>query len=291
MKFNTASRTAQYMALFRAIESNRQKNRRLFYDPFAIRFLDKDLKLLANLSRAPILQDVIPTVIHLNGMGAISSGIARTKYIDDKLEMTIREGIKQVIILGAGFDTRALRLSSLQDILVLEIDHPSTSNFKIARLGYSLQSLPPNVSYYQIDLQEQTLDEMADRYKINFDLPTTILWEGVTNYLSAESVSQTFQFTRKFSKGLYIIFTYVDKKVLETPESFEGTQKLFKRLKQDEEMWTFGFFPEELPSYLKRYDLSLIEDVNATEYRKRYMPKRKSISKGYEFYRIAYARR
>ena len=279
------------MALFRAVESNRRKNSRLFYDPFAIRFLDKDLQLLANLSRAPILQDVIPTVIHLNGIGAISSGIARTKYIDDKLEMTIQEGIKQVIILGAGFDTRALRLPSLQNILVLEIDHPSTSNFKIARLGCSLQYLHKNVSYYQVDFQEQTLDEMADIYKINFDLPTTILWEGVTNYLSAESVSQTFQFTRKFSESLHIIFTYINKKVLETPEIFDGTQKMFKRLRQDEEVWTFGFSPEELPSYLKRYNLSLIEDLNATEYRKRYMPERKSISKGYEFYRIAYAKR
>jgi len=291
MKLNTASRTAQYMALFRAVESNRREKSRLFYDPFAISFLDRDLRLLANLSKIAILQDVIPTIIHLNGVGAISSGIARTKYIDDKLEMTVQEGIKQVIILGAGFDTRALRLESLKNIPVLEIDHPSTSNFKIVRLRTSFQYLPKKVSYCQANFQEQTLDEIADLYKINFDLPTTIIWEGVTNYLSVESVSQTFQFTRKFSESLSIIFTYIDKKVLEAPESFEGTQKLFKRLRQDEEVWSFGFLPEELPSYVKQYGLSLIEDLNATEYRKRYMPERKSISKGYEFYRIAFAKR
>jgi hypothetical protein len=62
-------------------------------------------------------------------------------------------------------------------------------------------------------------------------------------------------------------------------------------LKRNEEQWTFGFNPNELSSYLKRFGLVLIEDLNATEYRNRYMPHRQGILEGYEFYHVAIAKR
>lgn len=291
MKLKTASRTAQYMALFRAIESNRPAKKRLFYDPFASFFLDNGLKLLSKLSGITILQNTIPRLIHKNGLGAISSGIARTKYIDDLLEKTIREGAKQVIILGAGFDTRGLRLQSLKDISVIEIDHPDTSEFKLHRLRAYLKALPDNVSYFQADFQKQTLDNISESCRIHFDLPTTIIWEGVTNYLTAEAIDQTLLFTRRFNAGFNFIFTYINKQVLTHPEAFQGTQKLFKNLRHHQEVWTFGFDPDELPGYLARFNLKIMEDIGAADYRIKYMPERTDIAEGYEFYRVVSAKK
>jgi len=291
MKANSASRTAQYMALFRALETGRSQSKRLFEDPYAINFLDKGLKLVTKIASIPFVGNLIPKLIHQKGIGAISSGIARTKYIDDLLETTVKEGCKQLIILGAGFDTRSIRLDSLKKIIIIEIDHPDTSNFKKKIYRSSIGALPGNVSFQQADFNKQTLHEITEVANINYSLPTTIIWEGVTNYLTQEAIDTTFDFTRKFGSPFNMIFTYVEKEVLNNPQNFKGTKQLFENLKKNEEQWTFGFDPNELSSYLKRFDLTLTEDLNATGYRNLYMPDRQGILEGYEFYHVAKAKR
>ena len=176
----------------------------------------------------------------------MSSGIARTKYIDDLLLRTIHDGVKQVIILGAGFDTRALRLPFHKDISITEIDHPATSQFKLDKLKATLKSLPKNVSFYEIDFNKQSLEDLALARKLSYNVPATIIWEGVTNYLAPVAVEKTFLFIKKFSKGSYVIFTYVDQLLFDNPQSFEGTDELFSNLRKNEEEWTFGFKPDEL---------------------------------------------
>jgi len=291
MKENKASRTAQYMALFRAIETARPKRQRLFSDPYAIHFLDRGLQRVARISSWLVIGGLILKIIQARGAGALSSGIARTKYIDDLLEQTIRGGVRRVIILGAGFDTRALRLGFLKDISVIEIDHPDTAQFKIEKLIASTGQLPHNVEYFQLDFNKQALDDLARQHGLTFDSQTTIIWEGVTNYLTEEAIDKTLEFVSKFSKGSFLIFTYIDKSVLDKPESFEGTEKLFKRLKESEEQWTFGFNPTELSNYLHDFNLTLLEDCGAADFRKKYMPERRNLLKGYEFYRVAFAKR
>ena len=291
MRTDTPSRTAQYMALFRAIETLRPSQKRLFTDPFAMIFLDNTLKLAVKISSIPFLRNLIFKIIQNKAPGALSSGIARTKYIDDLLEQTISDGVEQVIILGAGFDTRALRLNFLKNISIIEIDHPDTSNIKIKKLENKIGNLPSNVKYYQLDFEKQNLTDLATKYNLNLDIPTTIIWEGVTNYLNQEAVNKTFEFIQKFSDKTYIIFTYIDKLVLENPQAFQGTEQLFKNLKKSEEPYTFGIQPDKLSEYLNKFDLTLIENKSADEYRNKYMPERTNLNKGYEFYRVAYAKR
>jgi methyltransferase (TIGR00027 family) len=289
MKANTASRTAQYMALFRALETVRPSRVRLFTDSCAVSFLDHGLKLAVRISTLPLIGGFIPKIIQSKGPGALSSGIARTKYIDDLLERTVRNGIEQVIILGAGFDTRALRLNFLKGIPVIEIDHPDTLRFKMNKLKERLENLPQHVRYIPIDFNQQSLNDLAGEYHLNFNILTTVIWEGVSNYLNQQAIDKTFEFITKFPQGSYIIFTYIDKLVLSNRQSFIGTEKLFKNLNKNEECWTFGFDPDELSDYLLRFNLTLLVDWGADKYRAKYMLDRKEILKGYEFYRVTFA--
>ena len=110
MKQNQASRTAEYMALFRALENFRPSNVRLFEDRFALEFLTPSLRTVARMSRYPFFSFLIPWLIDRLWLGARSSGIARTRLIDDALRKTLQEGMQQVVILGAGFDCRAYRI-------------------------------------------------------------------------------------------------------------------------------------------------------------------------------------
>jgi methyltransferase (TIGR00027 family) len=279
------------MALFRAIETGRPSHKRLFTDPYAAMFLDAGLKCTVRLSKFPLIGRFVPKIIQRRAPGALSSGIARTKYIDDILWQTTRKGVRQVMILGAGFDTRALRLDYLNSIPVLEIDHPDTARWKMNRLKENLGHLPQNVSYLQIDFNRQSLEDLAGEHNLNFSIPTTIIWEGVSNYLTEPAIEKTFEFVSRFTRGSYLIFTYIDRLVLESPGSFTGTEKLFKNLIKSEERWTFGFNLQELSGYLAKFHLTLLEDLGAGEYRKRYMPEREALAKGYEFYRVAFAAR
>ncbi len=277
------------MALFRALETTRKPSDRLFTDPYAINFLDSGLKMAVKASALPIVKRFVSHTIQKKIPGAFSSGLARTKYIDDLLHATINNHVKQVIILGAGFDTRALRLDFLKSIPVIEIDHPNTSNFKIEILKKTIGKLPDNVAYWQIDFNKQSLDELAEQNNLDFTKPATIIWEGVTNYLTEDAINKTFSFISRFPKGSYVIFTYVHKKVLEEPNAFLGGEKLLSNLENMEERWTFGFMPEQLHDYLKKFNLTLEEDLGATEYRNKYLPQRSE--KGYEFYRVAMAKK
>jgi methyltransferase (TIGR00027 family) len=288
MKAGKTSRTAQYMALFRALETKRDAKDRLFSDPYAIHFLEAKLRFAAYMSKYPIVRNYISARIQDKIPGAFSSGIARTKYIDDLLQSTIADGVKQVIILGAGFDTRALRLDFLETIPVIEIDHPNTSNYKTAAYKNRIGDLSGKIAYYQIDFNKQSLEELAEQHHFDFTKPTTVLWEGVTNYLTEDAVRNTFAFISKFAKNSYVIFTYVHKKILEDPCSFLGGEKLLNDLDKLEEKWTFGFQPEELPGYLSQFNMLLLEDMGATEYRQKYLPNR--MESGYEFYRVAMAK-
>ncbi len=289
MKAEKTSRTAQYMALFRALESERNSDVRLFSDPYAIHFLEAKLRFAVRMSKYAIVRKYIQNIIQKKIPGAFSSAIARTKFIDEQLRSTVADGIEQVIILGAGFDTRALRLDFLESIPVIEIDHPNTSNFKAAAYSKQPDALKRNIEFYQIDFNTQNLDDLAKQHNLDFSKPTTIIWEGVTNYLTEEAVKSTFAFISKFATNSWIIFTYVHKKILEDPGSFLGGEKLLKDLDKIEEKWTFGFYPEELSEYLKAFGLILTEDLNATEYREKYLSDR--AEKGYEFYRVAVAKK
>ncbi|MBS0029833.1 class I SAM-dependent methyltransferase [Chitinophaga sp. 22321] len=287
MKANVTSRTAQYMALFRALETTRSKDHRLFTDPFATWFLDNGLRTGVWLCRIPGWRAIAERIIKRKIPGALTSGIARTKLIDDLLQQAVKQGAQQVFILGAGFDTRGLRLSFLKDIRVVEIDHPNTAAYKLARLR--AHKVPAKVFYYQIDFNKQSLDQLSAQNNFDFSIPTVVIWEGVTNYLHKEAIDNTFAFLQRFAAGSTVIFTYVHQDVLDKPATFFGGEKLLQDVADLEEKWTFGFDPAALPGYLETFDFLLEEDQGAADYRKKYLPGREE--KGYEFYRVASAQR
>jgi methyltransferase (TIGR00027 family) len=290
VKQNQASRTAEYMALFRAIESFRPSNQRLFEDRFALAFLRPSLLIAAHVSRAPLLGGLIPWFIDQRWPGARSSGVARTRFIDDALVRAFQDEITQIVILGAGFDCRAYRIPGIERALVYEVDHPSTLTVKREKLRRMLDSLPEHVVYSEIDFNNQHLKDVLDASGFDAARRTFFIWEGVTNYLSAQAVDTTLRFINTTSAGSQLIFTYVHKGVIDHSAEFEGTQNLIHLLQAEDEPWTFGLYPTELASFLKARGLQLVDDIGAVECRARYPSLYSGHLKGYEFYRIAQAR-
>lgn len=277
------------MAFFRATESVRPAERRLFDDPFAVHFLRPRLRLAVRLSRNPFFARFVDWYADLRLPGARTSAIARTKFIDDSLRNFLAEGVSQLVILGAGFDGRAYRLPKLNSVRVFEVDCPATLSAKLQCLRGVIPRLPENVRFVQADFNRVNLAEALRHSGFDASQPAIFLWEGVTNYLSEEAVDSVLRYVAGCSDGSKIIFTYVHAGMLDGSAHFDGAARLLRDVARLNEPWTFGIHPDHLAHYLSLRSLGLDRDVPAAEYRSRYFGSAARRMKGYEFYRIAIA--
>lgn len=290
MREGKASRTAEYMALFRALETAQSPARRLFEDPFAAAFLGPGLRLAVRLARVPAVGAAVRTYIDYRWPGARTSAVARTRFIDDAVDDAMRTGADQVVILGAGFDARAYRLPSLKSVPVFEVDHPATSAAKRAAVEAALGSMPPRVRLVAVDFNQGSAEAALVAAGCDFGRRTMLLWEGVTNYLSAAAVDATLRWCATLAPGSEVLFTYVHAGVLAEPRAFHGTEKLFATLAATGERWTFGLDPAAIADYLAARGLTLEADAGAADYRAQCFGRAAVRMRGYEFYRIAVAR-
>ncbi len=290
MKQGQASRTAAYVALFRAIESSRGDARRLFHDPFAHLFLEPDMQRMWKISRAPFVGNVLLKYSDRKWPGVRSAAVARTCYIDAALRAVLKAGIEQVVILGAGYDCRAYRIAELAQCRVFEVDHPATLARKRDTLLRELPAIPAHVRQVVTDFNERSFAmEMIDA---GYDPAhrTFFIWEGVTGYLKAEAVDATLRWIASSARDGELVFTYLHKGLFTNPESFGDLRHVQSVLKNSNEPWVFGIDPAEACGYLAARGLELLEDLGADEFRARYLSGWPGGLRGYAFYRVALAR-
>jgi methyltransferase (TIGR00027 family) len=277
------------MAFFRAMEHVRPADLRLFADPFAVHFIRPSLQRLVGFSRSAILAGFVNWYTDRRLPGARTSGIARTKLIDDELDGALGENIAQVVILGAGFDCRAYRLPCLNRTTVFEVDHPTTLATKFTRLRDLLPKIPVNVRFVEIDFNRQMLPEVLTQSGFQPSRPAVFVWEGVTNYLTPAAVDSVLHYVAGCSLGSRVIFTYVHAGVLDGFVHFDGAKRLLRAVTQLDEPWTFGLSPNEVAEFLCERGLCLDRDLSAREYRSQYFGPSAQSMKGYEFYHVAIA--
>jgi methyltransferase (TIGR00027 family) len=290
MRAGHASRTAEYNALFRALESSLPERRRLFADPLARAFLTAPLALVARFAAAPGLRALVPWIIDRRWPGVRTSVVARTRLIDDVIAAGFERPPQQFVVLGAGFDTRAYRLSVLCDSTVFEVDHPDTQAWKRRALGGALHAPSANVRFVGLDFSRDTLDSVMPAAGYRDDVRTLLLWEGVTNYLTEAAVDTTLRWCGRAAPDSVLLFTYVHRDILTRPQTFVGTDRLFAALDRAGERFTFGIEPSQLREFLAVRGLVLESDVGAAEYRERYWKAAARRMHGHEFYRVAVAR-
>jgi methyltransferase (TIGR00027 family) len=133
-----------------------------------------------------------------------------------------------LVILGAGYDTRAYRFDKLkEEVKVFEVDHPATQKVKIEKVSKALGSLPGHVVYVSVDFEKERLDKKLSESGYNKSLKTLFIWEGVTMYLTAEAVDETLAFVAGNSgKGSSIIFNYIFRSVLDGTCELEYAPKV-----------------------------------------------------------------
>lgn len=290
MRLGRASRTAEQNALLRSLDERRSSTRVARGDPLAHHFLGARFAALSRAARWRPVGWLIRTAIDRRWPGVRTSVIARTALIDQAIEAELAARPAQVVILGAGFDSRPLRLPLVRSVDVFEVDHPDTQAAKRAALDRAGLQLGDRHRFIATDFQ---LDELrAQMLGAGFDeaARAVIVWEGVSNYLAADAVDATLRWCARCPPGSLLIFTYVHRDVLDQPERYVGGRRLRATLDKVDEPITFGIDPVELPASLAERGLRLERDVGAAEYRRHHYGRSADRMKGHEFYRVAFAR-
>jgi methyltransferase (TIGR00027 family) len=282
------SRTAEYMALFRAVETAEHPRRRLFEDPFAAGLLTGRLKALAAFARLPVVGRLAPHFLDLGWPRTRSSAVVRTRLIDDIVRQAVHGGARQVLLLGAGFDSRPYRLEQLRDFQVFEVDHPSTQKAKRQRLDARLGRLARNIHFVPVDFEKDGLE--TTRLHAGFDtaVAAVAVWEGVVSCLTPAAADRNF---RMLALESQLIFTYGRRGALDGSVAFREARRWQSSLRSTGEPFIFGFDPSGLAAYLRPRGFALVRDVSTAEAAKSYSDTLRRNEPGSELYRIATARR
>jgi methyltransferase (TIGR00027 family) len=286
----STSKTAEYVALYRALETTEPTREPLFRDALAPMFLSPRLSFVMRLARVPPLRTAVQHYADWRAPGARTSAIGRTCFIDDVVRQRVERGARQLILLGAGYDCRAHRMPELAGTTVFEVDRAETQVAKRVRLEVAAHARR-DVRYVSVDFER---DDLAGRLmSAGWDKAqaSVFVWEGVTNYLTEPAVARVLGIVGAVASGT-IVFTYIHSGVIDGTVRFEGGDRLVRNVKGLGEPWTFGLRPEEVGPFVARFGMTLEEDLGADEYRRRYLGQgaRRQQLRGYAFYRIAVAR-
>lgn len=200
----------------------------------------------------------------------------RKQYLEDATRQAVAEGVAQVVVVGAGFDTLALRLSAeLPDALFVEIDHPATQRVKRRALE-PRGVLRENLQLLPADLSRKSLaDVIASLPEYQAEKATLLIAEGLTMYLSAGDIDALFGFLRDAAgPGSRIAFTFVEPDRRGRP-GFPGASTLVRPwLRLVGEPFTWGIRRSELPRFLAERGFEPREVVDHDELARRYLAPR-----------------
>jgi methyltransferase (TIGR00027 family) len=199
---------------------------------------------------------------------------ARTRHIDAVFEESVKAGASQVVILGAGLDSRAYRFRELlRQARVFEVDFPPTQEYKKKRVREVVGSLPTHVSFVPIDFTKQDLATVLNDAGYDRTKKTVFVWEGVTFYIPEEAVDATLRFVASnAASGSRIVFDYFLRSALKVPS--ETLKDVMNRLEAVREPLIFGLPDEDRQAFITSRGLTIVSDVHMGELRRRYLPER-----------------
>jgi methyltransferase (TIGR00027 family) len=197
MKPNEPSRTALIPARQRAAHQLLDHGS-ILYDPFAIKILREDEKDVLQFANEHPLASI----------GRLFT-TARSRIAEDALSGAVERGILQIVILGAGLDTFALRSPhGARQIRIYEVDHPATQAWKRQRLAEAQLAVPPWLILVPVDFERDDLGETLVGAGFQENSPAFFTWLGVVPYLTQDAIDSTLDYMASI-QNLEVVFDYM----------------------------------------------------------------------------------
>jgi methyltransferase (TIGR00027 family) len=250
-RFQDVTGTAFIVAEYRARE-NAEANP-LYIDRIVPLFLDQRTRQAADRISA--------------GFPAVKSIRIRTRYFDDRLDEQLSLGCRQVVILGAGLDTRAVRKQS-PGVAYFEIDDLNTLDFKKARLAEN--GIDARVTFIPGDYVADDFLRMLETNGFRFELPSYFIWEGNTMYLTRASVRKILADLRKRVGQFTISFDYMAEEVIANTTGDLRISNSVARFAAMGAPWRFGV--NDLESLAEEAGMTIVDNVRTAELHRTYWP-------------------
>jgi methyltransferase (TIGR00027 family) len=231
----------------------------IFADPFALQILDEEARAgLADMAADP-------------GHRSLRLFIAgRSRFSEDTMAACIARGVRQVVILGAGLDTFALRNPYAGDgVRVFEIDYPATQAWKRERLAAAGLVLPPSLTFAPVDFERQSLADGLAASGFRQNEPAFFQWLGVVPYLTRQAIVATLDFIAAIA-GAEAVFEYAEPFKNLPPAMRANASTIAMRAAARGEPWLSLFDPADMASLLQARGFASFEDVPRAELARRY---------------------
>lgn len=263
MSERNASKTALGVAALRAVHQLLDGEPKVVDDPIAARLLDSEMlkHIIENPGRAaePWLK------------GLRAHVISRSRYAEERLAVAVQRGIRQYVVLGAGFDTFAYRQPEwAQDLMIFEVDHLGTQQLKRDRLGAAGIEIPRNLEFVSVDFEVTSLRDGLEPTALDFSQPTFFSCLGVFVYLSEEAVRAVFQLVALFPKSSEIVFTFSLAETKLSERESEDRAEMAAMVESLGEPWRTHFDPEVLVRDLRGLGFSEVAILTANQEHERY---------------------
>ena len=264
----TTSRTAEWICLTRAISSLERDPHYKSDDHLALRLLPDRFRMLL---RIPGFGRLFIRFVAAKWLYEYI--IARTKYIDAAFQEALANHFDQILIFGAGFDTRALRLQNGSGVTrVFELDVPITQQAKIEQYRQRKLDIPANLTFVPIDFDKESLPARLEQAGFEKQKKSLFILEGLLMYLQPESVHETFQTIQSLAgAGSQVVFDYVYASVLQGKVPYAAAEtKVMESVAREGEPWQFGIEKGTLEQFLSAYGFQLCDESDAAKLEQRF---------------------
>lgn len=269
MARNPAAQTAFGPMVEAAIEQYEPPERRLVDDDLAAAILPAGQRAVVRAMRWPLLRRLTISAGEKAMRGSWAIICCRKRFIDDKLAEAL-EDIDAVVILGAGMDTRGLRLARRSDLPVFEVDLPVNVARKKAAVQRALGAIPASVHLVPLDFERDDLFGMLSQHGYRADARTFFVWEGVTQYLTEDAVRTTLAVLQTAPAGSRLVFSYVRADFIDGRNMYDAAV-LYKRFRQRRQVWKFGLDPGDVGAFVGEYGWRLVEQAGPDYYLQHYL--------------------
>ena len=221
---------------------------------------------------------------------AAANIILRTRYAEDALRDAVARGIRQYVIVGAGFDSFAMRRPAFAEGLsVFEVDRAPTQALKRQAIAEAGLNLPDALHLVAADLAHEELDAVLARSGYRRDLPAFFSWLGVTMFLTRDANLATLgAIARAGAKGSELVVSYFDRRIFDSPTA--GFLTMQKSVSELGEPFRSGFDGRELADELGRMGMVPVEDLDETQLASRFLRAGHEPMATLAYSRIAHAR-
>lgn len=205
--------------------------------------------------------------------GAYPYEVARTRFLDDVLRAELAAGLDELVLLGAGFDSRPYRfVDELREVSVFEVDHPATQATKRARLDRVLGDEPAGVTFVPVDFTREDFRERLRDAGHDEAAATLFVWSGVAPYLPEDAVAAVLGWVgRQSNPRTSIVLDACWAEAIDGTREYFGSEELKKAVAQVGEPLRWGIPEGRVEETLGSFGLTAVETLDEGAASARYL--------------------